>query len=50
MDSHKKTFRKHNVSAQTVQSAVRIAAVVHSVAVTLEQADAAQPVLSEVAA
>ena len=33
-----KTLREHGVSAQGVQSAVRIAAVVHAVAVTLEQA------------
>ncbi len=37
MDSHEKTLRKHDVSVQTVQSAVRIASVVHAVAVTLEQ-------------
>lgn len=42
MDSHEKTLRKHDVSAQAVQSAVRIAAVVNAVAVTLEQAHAAQ--------
>jgi alkyl hydroperoxide reductase subunit D len=38
MDSHEQTLRQHGVSAQGVQSAVRIAAVVHAVAVTLEQA------------
>lgn len=38
MASHEKTLRKHEVSAQVVQSAVRIAAVIHAVAVTLEQA------------
>ena len=38
MDSHEKTLREHGVSAQGVQSAARIAAVVHAVAVTLEQA------------
>ncbi len=38
LDSHEKTLRHHNVSAQAVQSAVRIAAVVHAVAVILEQA------------
>ena len=38
MDSHEKTLRTHGVSAQGVQSAVRIAAVLHAVAVTLEQA------------
>jgi alkyl hydroperoxide reductase subunit D len=37
MDSHEKTLRKHDVSVQTVQSAVRIASVVHAVAVTFEQ-------------
>ena len=41
LDSHEKTLRQHGVSAQGVQSIVRIAAVVHAVAVTLEQA--AQP-------
>jgi alkyl hydroperoxide reductase subunit D len=38
VDSHEKTVREHGVSAQGVQSAARIAAVVHAVAVTLEQA------------
>ena len=38
MDSHERTLREHGVTAQGVQSAVRIAAVVHAVAVTLEQA------------
>ena len=38
MDSHEKVLRAHGVTAQGVQSAVRIAAVVHAVAVTLEQA------------
>ena len=42
MDSHEKTVRKHGLSAQAVQSAVRIAAVVNAVAVTLEQAGAAE--------
>ncbi|HEY3521104.1 MAG TPA: carboxymuconolactone decarboxylase family protein, partial [Rhodanobacteraceae bacterium] len=41
MESHEKTLRKHEVSAQAIQSAVRIAAVIHAVAVTLEQAEAA---------
>jgi alkyl hydroperoxide reductase subunit D len=39
--SHERTLRKHDVSAQTVQSAARIAAVIHAAAVTLEQAAAA---------
>ncbi|HET6604906.1 MAG TPA: carboxymuconolactone decarboxylase family protein [Xanthomonadaceae bacterium] len=38
IDSHEKTVRQHGVTAQGVQSAVRIAAVVHAVAVTAEQA------------
>lgn len=37
MDSHEKVIRQHEVSAQGVQSALKIAAVVHAVAVTLEQ-------------
>jgi alkyl hydroperoxide reductase subunit D len=48
MDSHEQTLRKHGVSAQLVQSAVRIASVVHAVAVTLEQ-DAAGSVLAAAA-
>src|SRR5690606_8400308 len=32
MDSHEKTLRKHEVSTQAIQSAVRIAAVIHGVA------------------
>lgn len=40
MDSHEKVLRQHGVNAQGVQSAVRIAAVIHAVAVTLEQAGA----------
>jgi len=43
MDSHEKTLRKHGLSAQAIQSAVRIAAVVHAVAVIVEQAAAAEP-------
>ena len=38
MDSHERTLRQHEISAQGVQSALKIAAVVHAVAVTLEQA------------
>mgnify|MGYP003952512747 CR=1 FL=1 len=37
MDSHEKTLRKHALTAQTVQSAVRIAATVHAAAGTLGQ-------------
>lgn len=35
--SHEKTLRAHGVGAQGVQSALKIAAVVHAVAVVLEQ-------------
>ena len=38
MDSHEKVLRGHGITAQGVQSAVRIAAVVNAVALTLEQA------------
>jgi alkyl hydroperoxide reductase subunit D len=38
LDSHEKTLRQHGVSAQGVQSIVRIASVIHATAVTLEQA------------
>jgi lipoyl-dependent peroxiredoxin subunit D len=38
--SHERTLRKHEVSAQAVQSAVRIGAVIHAVAVALEGAEA----------
>ena len=41
MESHEKTLKKHGVAAQAVQSAARIAAVLHAVAVTAEQAKAA---------
>jgi alkyl hydroperoxide reductase subunit D len=47
MDSHEKTLRKHALSAQAVQSAVRIASVVHAVAVILEQANAADLIAAE---
>ena len=38
MDSHERTIRQHDVTAQGVQSALKIGAVIHAVAVTLEQA------------
>jgi alkyl hydroperoxide reductase subunit D len=41
IDSHEKVLRDHGITAQGVQSAVRIAAVIHAVAVTLEQAPVA---------
>ncbi len=42
VDSHEKALRRHGLSVQAVQSAARIAAVVHAAAVTLEQARAAE--------
>ena len=39
MDSHEKTLRQHGLGAQAVQSAVRIAAVIHAAAVILEHED-----------
>ena len=36
IESHEKVLREHGVSRETVQAAVRVAAVVHAVAVTLE--------------
>ena len=50
MDSHEKTLRKHEMPAQAVQSAARIAAVVHAVAVTLEQVAAAESTQAALAA
>jgi alkyl hydroperoxide reductase subunit D len=50
MDSHEKTLRKHGVSAQAIQSAVRIAAVVNAVAVTLEQSTTAVGAVTDLAA
>lgn len=41
LDAHEKTLRQHDMSAQGVQSIVRIAAVIHATAVTLEQAASA---------
>jgi alkyl hydroperoxide reductase subunit D len=40
LDSHERTLRMHDISAQGVQSALKIASVVHAVAVTLEQSAA----------
>jgi alkyl hydroperoxide reductase subunit D len=49
VDSHEKTLKKHEVSAQAIQSAARIAAVIHAVAVTIEQATAASPSVAQAA-
>ena len=48
--SHERTLRKHDVSAQAVQSAVRIASVIHAVAVTLAQMGGASDAESALAA
>ncbi len=40
VDSHEKVIREHGISAVGVQSAARIASVLHGVAITLEQAQA----------
>jgi len=49
MDSHEKILRKHELAPQAIQSAVRIAAVVHAVAVTLEQEGAVHAALAAAA-
>jgi len=49
MESHEKTLQKHGVAAQSIQSAVRIAAVLHAVGVTAEQSGAAAPALAAAA-
>jgi alkyl hydroperoxide reductase subunit D len=36
VDSHEQVLRKHGVTAEAIQAAVRIASVVHAIAVTLE--------------
>jgi len=41
LDSHERVIREHGVTAQGVQSALKIGAVMHAVAVTLEQTAAA---------
>lgn len=41
LEAHEKTLTAHDVSKEAIQSTVRIAAVIHAVAVALEQAQAA---------
>jgi alkyl hydroperoxide reductase subunit D len=50
--SHEKKLRSHDVSREAIQSAVRIAATIHAVSVTLEfeQSEAAAPATAELAA
>jgi alkyl hydroperoxide reductase subunit D len=43
MESHERAVRQHGLTAEQVQAAVRIAAVVHAVAATLETELAATP-------
>ncbi len=43
LDSHERVVRQHDVSAQGVQSALKLAAVIHAIAVTLEQAASPTP-------
>jgi lipoyl-dependent peroxiredoxin subunit D len=50
MESHEKTLQKHGVAAQAIQSAVKIGAVLHAVAVTAEQSKAAELPVAELAA
>jgi alkyl hydroperoxide reductase subunit D len=45
MESHERAVRQHGLTAEQVQAAVRIAAVVHAVAATLDAEHAAAPVL-----
>ena len=41
IDSHEDVLRKHGVTSSTIQTAVRFAAIIQSVAIALEAADAA---------
>ena len=50
MDSHEKTLRKHGIASQAIQSAVRIASVIHAAAVTLEQQASANSPVADLAA
>ncbi len=46
MESHEKAVRQHGLTAEQVQATVRIAAVVHATAVTLDAEQAAIPQLA----
>ena len=48
--SHERKLRVHGVSRETIQSAVRVASVVHAVAVALEYAQAGSENLARAAA
>jgi alkyl hydroperoxide reductase subunit D len=49
MESHERAVRQHGLTAEQVQSAVRIASVVHAVAATLDFQTAGTPQLAEAA-
>ncbi len=49
IESHEKVLRDHGVSRESIQAAVRIAAVVHAVAVTLEAENTASAALAAAA-
>lgn len=46
IDSHEKILKEHGITTEQIQSAVRIAAVVHAVAVTLESEGIIQTALA----
>lgn len=49
IDSHEKILREHGVTAEQIQAAVKIASVVHAVAVTIESEETLQTTLSAAA-
>lgn len=49
IESHEKVLRDHGVSRESIQAAVRIAAVIHAVAVTLEAETSAEASLAAAA-
>jgi alkyl hydroperoxide reductase subunit D len=49
IESHEQVLRDHGLSRESIQAAVRIAAVVHAVAVTLEAEQAAPAELAAAA-
>src|SRR5690606_22595707 len=49
IDSHEKVLRQHGVTTDAIQAAVRIAAVVHAVATTLDAEDAETLALAQAA-
>jgi len=46
IDSHEKILKEHGITTEQIQSAVRIAAVIHAVAVTLESEGIIQTALA----